>query len=61
MELKLDELVQDSRVHRRIYLEPEIFELEMERIFESNWVFVGHESEVADPGDYKTEIGRAHV
>ena len=54
MELKLDELVQDSRVHRRIYLEPEIFELEMERIFESNWVFVGHESEVADPGDYKT-------
>ena len=53
-QLNLEELVQDSRVHRRIYLEQEIFELEMERIFERNWVFLGHESEVAEPGDYKT-------
>jgi benzoate/toluate 1,2-dioxygenase subunit alpha len=52
--LKLEELVQETRVHRRIYLEQEIFELEMERMFESNWVFVGHESEIAEPGDYKT-------
>src|SRR5947207_14587738 len=52
-QLDLAELVQDSRVHRRIYLEREIFELGMERIFEANWVFVGHESEVAAPGDYK--------
>jgi phenylpropionate dioxygenase-like ring-hydroxylating dioxygenase large terminal subunit len=52
--LNLEELVQDSRVHRSIYLEQEIFDLEMERIFESNWVFVGHESEVAGTGDYKT-------
>jgi phenylpropionate dioxygenase-like ring-hydroxylating dioxygenase large terminal subunit len=52
--LNLEELVQDTRVHRRIYLEPEIFELEMERIFERNWVFLGHESEVREPGDYKT-------
>jgi phenylpropionate dioxygenase-like ring-hydroxylating dioxygenase large terminal subunit len=53
-EANLEDLVQDSRVNRRIYLEPGIFELEMERIFERNWVFVGHESEVAEPGDYKT-------
>ena len=52
--LNLDELVQDTRVHRRIYLEQEIIGLEMERIFERNWVFLGHESEVAQPGDYKT-------
>jgi benzoate/toluate 1,2-dioxygenase subunit alpha len=52
--LNLEELVQESRVHRRIYLEQEIFELEMERIFERSWVFLGHESEVAEPGDYKT-------
>src|ERR1700722_14140275 len=51
---KLEELVQDTRVHRKIYLEQEIFDLEMERIFESNWVFVGHESEIAASGDYKT-------
>ena len=53
-QLNLEELVQDSRVHRKIYLEQEIFELEMERIFERNWAFLGHESEVAAPGDYKT-------
>jgi benzoate/toluate 1,2-dioxygenase subunit alpha len=53
-QLNLEELVQDSRVHRRIYLEQEIFELEMERIFERNWVFLGHESEIAESGDYKT-------
>jgi len=52
--LNLEEMVQDTRVHRKIYLEQEIFELEMERIFESNWVFVGHESEIAQSGDYKT-------
>src|SRR6202521_2299113 len=73
-QLNLEELVLDSRVHRRIYIEQEIFELEMERIFEHNWVFLGHESEVAEPGDYKTvrigtqpaimsrdEDGRVHV
>ena len=46
-QLNLDELVQEHRVHRRIYTEPEIFALEMERIFERGWVFLGHESEVA--------------
>src|SRR5580704_15677641 len=53
-QLKLEELVQESRVHRRIYLEQEVFDLEMERIFERNWVFVGHQSEVPAPGDFKT-------
>jgi phenylpropionate dioxygenase-like ring-hydroxylating dioxygenase large terminal subunit len=52
-ELNLDELVQDQRVHRRVYLEPEIFDLEMERIFERSWIYIGHDSEVAHPGDYK--------
>lgn len=53
-QLNLEELVQESRVHRRIYVDQEIFELEMDRIFERNWVFIGHDSEVAEPGDYKT-------
>jgi benzoate/toluate 1,2-dioxygenase subunit alpha len=53
-QLNLDELVQEHRVHRKIYTEPEIFALEMERIFERGWVFLGHESEVAQVGDYKT-------
>jgi benzoate/toluate 1,2-dioxygenase subunit alpha len=53
-QLNIDELAQDHRVHRHIYTEPEVFEAEMERIFERTWVFVGHESEVAAAGDYKT-------
>lgn len=52
-QLKLESLVQDHRVHRRIYIEPEIFALEVERIFERGWVFLGHDSEIANPGDYK--------
>ena len=52
--LNFDELVQPERVHRKIYIEAEVFEAEMERIFERTWIFVGHESEVAAAGDYRT-------
>jgi benzoate/toluate 1,2-dioxygenase subunit alpha len=54
VQLKFDEVVQPERVHRRIYTEADVFNAEMERIFENTWVFVGHESEVAAAGDYKT-------
>src|SRR5262245_37607699 len=53
-QLNFENLVQAERVHRKIYTEAEVFEAEMERIFERTWVFVGHESEVAAAGDYKT-------
>lgn len=46
--------VRPGAVHREIYKRPDIFELEMERIFKSTWIFVGHESEVREPGDYRT-------
>jgi len=52
--LNFDELVHAERVHRKIYTESEVFEAEMERIFEHTWVFIGHATEVAAPGDYKT-------
>ena len=47
-------LVQPGRVHRRVYGDPEIFELEMERIFGSAWIYVGHESQIKNPGDFVT-------
>src|SRR4029077_17327392 len=54
--------VEPGRVHRRVYTDPEIFELEMERLFGRAWLFVGHASQVPKPGDYiTTELGRQPV
>ncbi|WP_241623885.1 Rieske 2Fe-2S domain-containing protein [Rosenbergiella epipactidis] len=48
--------------HRGIFTDPELFELEMTYIFEGNWVYLAHESQVADPGDFYTlTIGRQPV
>jgi benzoate/toluate 1,2-dioxygenase alpha subunit len=50
------------RVDRRFYIEPELLELEFKRIFAKNWVFLCHESQVANAGDYfSTFIGRQPV
>jgi phenylpropionate dioxygenase-like ring-hydroxylating dioxygenase large terminal subunit len=55
-------LVEPGRVHRRVYSDPAIFELEMERIFGRAWLFVGHASQVSQPGDYVTmNLGREPV
>ncbi len=47
-------LVQPTRLHKRLYLDPEVFELEMQRIWGQAWIFIGHESQVPKPGDYFT-------
>jgi len=53
-------LIQDDRergifrVHRRSFVEPAIFELERKRIFGRCWLYAGHESELARPGDFIT-------
>lgn len=56
--LSMSALVDDDdqafRLHTRLYTDPAVFDAEMKAIFETTWVYVGHESEVAQVGDYKT-------
>lgn len=55
-------LVEPGRVHRRVYADPAIFALEMERIFDRAWLYVAHESEFKTPGDFRrTRLGRHEV
>ena len=55
-------LVEKDRVHKRVYTDPDIFDLEMKRVWGQAWVFVGHESQVPNPGDYfSTSIGTQAV
>ncbi|WP_417623345.1 aromatic ring-hydroxylating oxygenase subunit alpha [Paremcibacter congregatus] len=55
-------LVEPTRIHRSLYTDPDLFNLEMERIFERTWVYLGHESQVREPGDYLTvNVGRRPV
>lgn len=52
----------DFKVDTRIYTDAGVFEEEQRRIFEATWVYVGHTSEVENPGDFKTAtIGRNPV
>lgn len=59
---QIDALVKPDRVHRRVYADPAIFELEMARIWGRAWIYVGHDSQVKAPGDFfSTRIGRQPV
>jgi len=49
-----DELVQEDRVHRLIYTDPAIFEMELTNIWGAVWVYLGHESQIPDPDDFIT-------
>ena len=42
------------RIARDLFTEPELFELEMELIFEKVWIYACHESEIAKPHDFVT-------
>ncbi len=62
MEPDLSELVHADRVSRRLYLDPAIFELEMQRIFGRAWLYLAHESQIPKEGDYVTAwMGRQPV
>lgn len=46
------------RVHRSAMTSPEIFERERRQIFDRAWLYVGHESEIEKPGEFRRrEVG----
>jgi benzoate/toluate 1,2-dioxygenase alpha subunit len=50
------------RMKREIFTDEELFELEMKYIFEGNWVYVAHESQVPNPNDFFTAmVGRQSI
>ena len=60
----LDDRVEDRifRLDRRAYTDEAIFEAELATIFEGSWLFVAHESQLPQPGDYVTAwMGRQPV
>lgn len=59
---ELSDLVQSDRVHKSVYTDEAIFNEEMKRVFGKAWVYVGHESQVPNPGDcWTTLIGLESV
>ena len=62
METNLNDLVERDRVSRRLYTDPEIFEEEQRRIFGRVWLWLGHESQLKNNGDFfTTRMGRNRV
>lgn len=50
------------RHNRESFTNPELFELEMKYIFEKNWVYLAHESQITELNDYfTTHIGRQPI
>jgi phenylpropionate dioxygenase-like ring-hydroxylating dioxygenase large terminal subunit len=45
-------LIDRDRIHGSLYTSEAVFRDEMDKIFSRGWVFVGHESEIPNPGDY---------
>ena len=56
-ELSIDELIASQKpghsLDQRFYTDPEIYDLEIEKIVNRNWIFAGHASQLPEPGDFK--------
>jgi phenylpropionate dioxygenase-like ring-hydroxylating dioxygenase large terminal subunit len=55
-------LVRPDSVHRDVYRDAELFDVEMDQLWRNTWIYVGHESQVPAAGDfYSTQLGREPV
>jgi benzoate/toluate 1,2-dioxygenase subunit alpha len=65
---RLDGIVQDRpeegifRARRDMFTDAELFELEMKHIWEGNWIYLAHESQIPNINDtFTTHIGRQPI
>src|SRR5690625_7119020 len=57
--MQIDESAGIYRCRRDIFTDPDLFELEIKYLFEGGWVYLAHDSKIADVNDYfTTHIGR---
>jgi phenylpropionate dioxygenase-like ring-hydroxylating dioxygenase large terminal subunit len=56
--LSFDQLISGPHIHGRVYRDPDLFRRELEAIWYKVWVYIGHSSEVSEPGDIvRRQIG----
>lgn len=46
--------IDEGVVSPRIFVDRDIYELEMERVYARQWLYLAHQSEVPKPGDFVT-------
>lgn len=46
--------VKQGLVSRTIFFDEAIYRRELERVFARCWLYLGHESQIREPGDYVT-------
>lgn len=57
-----DALIKEDRIHSSLYYDEAIFREELEQIWYKQWVFIGHDSEVPNRGDFRLGmIGRQPI
>ena len=56
-EMSIDELIANQKpghsLDQRFYTDPAIYDLEIEKIVNRNWILAGHASQLPEPGDFK--------
>jgi len=56
-DLSVAELIANHKpghsLDQRFYTDPEIYDLEVEKIINRNWILAGHASQLPEPGDFK--------
>ncbi len=56
-ELSIDELIASQKpghsLDQRFYTDPAVYDLEIEKIVNRNWILAGHASQLPEPGDFK--------